>query len=143
MIRRLGALLAAGLVLGACGSLSSATATANWVRESDFAKNNARLVHDVERAALALRSPSSNDNQLHTVCGVLYTDTESAYASLPSPDAQATRLLNRAYTEIGDGGNECYVAATSAAERAKALASLAGGLASLSEGAARLATAAA
>ena len=143
MIRRLGALAVAGLVLSACGSLSAAKATANWVHESDYAKNNATLVHDVQRAAAALADHSSTDNQLHTVCGVLYTDTEAANASLPTPDAQSTKLLSRAYTEIGDGGNECYDAATSASQRAKALASLAAGLASLSEAAARLATAAA
>lgn len=141
MIRRLGALAVAGLVLCACGSLSASTATANWVRESDYAKNNATLVRDVQHAAGALADRASTGNQLHTVCGVLYTDTEAANAALPTPDAQATRLLSRAYSEIGDGGDECYVAASSASERARALASLAAGLASLSEAAARLATA--
>lgn len=145
MSRRLGvalvALVLGGLALSSCGSVSESTAMANWVRESSYVKNNATLVRDVEHSASAVREASSTSNALHTVCGVLYTDTEAANASLPTPDRQATALLNRAYEDLGDGAQQCYQSAGSASERAKSLASLARGLAALSEAAARVATA--
>jgi X-X-X-Leu-X-X-Gly heptad repeat protein len=60
---------------------------------------------------------------------------------LPTPDATATTLLSKAYTSLGAGANECYVASTSVRARAKALETLASGLADLSEGSARITSA--
>jgi sirohydrochlorin ferrochelatase len=75
---------------------------------------------------------------LHLVCGVLVTDTEAANASLPTPDAQSTRLLSRAYTDIGAGANICYGAGSSTSRRNSALARLRKGLNELTEGVQRV-----
>jgi hypothetical protein len=65
---------------------------------------------------------------VHTVCGVLSTDAESANSSLPSPDTTVTQLLAKAYSLEFDAGNDCYKAgatdqtllAKSASERTEA-----------------------
>jgi hypothetical protein len=75
---------------------------------------------------------------LHTVCGVLLVDIESANASLPTPDRQTTTLLSSAYTNLGAAANECYNAGPSPAKRLVALSSMAKGLAALSEATARI-----
>jgi hypothetical protein len=141
VIRALGALLVGGLLLSACGTISASSALRSWVVQSSYRSSATTLVGDARHAAGVLNIATSSNADLHTVCGVLLVDTESANASLPTPDARATTLLSRAYTNLGVGANECYVASTSVGERAKALASLASGLADLSEGSARLTSA--
>ncbi len=141
MIRALGALLVGGLLLSACGSISSATALTSWVVQSSFLSSAKALVTDAQHSAGQLKSLSSSDADLHTVCGVLLVDTESANASLPTPDGRATTLLSKAYTNLGAGANECYGASSNVSARAKALASMTLGLADLSEASARIASA--
>jgi hypothetical protein len=139
VIRGLAALFVAGLLLSSCGSVSPATAMRSWVTQSGFRANTKVLEKDAAHSATALRAAATTRLQLHTVCGVLLYDTQTSNASLPTPDAQATSLLSRAYTELGAGANECYKA-TSVSDRATALASLAKGGAALAEGSARVAS---
>ncbi len=143
MIRRLTALLLAGLILSACGAESSVTAMRTWVTQSSFRSSLVVLSSDAHNSAKALEIASMSSANLHTVCAVLLVDTESANASLPTPDGQSTTLLSSAYTNLGAAANECYNAAASPAKRAQALFSMSKGLAALSEAAARIDVAAA
>jgi hypothetical protein len=141
VIRALGALLVGGLLLSACGSVSAASGLASWVVQSSYRSSAATLVGDARHSADVLKITNSSNADLHTVCGVLLFDTESANASLPTPDARSTTLLSKAYTNLGAGANECYVASSNVDARAKALQTLTSGLADLSEASARIASA--
>lgn len=122
---RLLGLLAAGLSLSACGAVTSTSALSQWSHQSNFEQSMGILLTDARHAASALRSNASL-NELHTVCAVLLVDVQSANAALPTPDAQTSHLLSRAYTDLGAGANRCYVA-TSSALRSRALADLSRG----------------
>jgi hypothetical protein len=139
MSRRLAALLAAGLALGACGAQSAKSALTQWVTQSSFANARQVLATDARHAASVLGRASSSGGELHTVCAVMLLDAQAANASLPTPDAVATGLLSTAYTKLAAGANECYQAASRPSRRAVALASLRAGDAALSEAAARIA----
>ncbi len=141
VIRRVAVLAVAGLVLCACGSISGSKAMVSWVTQSGYLSTAKSLTKDAAHSANALRTPSDSKFDLHTVCGVLLVDTESANASLPTPDNVATKLLSNAYTDLGAGANKCYRANTSANARAGALATLTKGLSYLSEASARIASA--
>jgi len=136
--RRLAALLLAGLALSACGSQSPAAALRSWVTQSAFATAVTTLRTDASHALTALGDPATAPNELHTVCGVLNFDAQAANSSLPTPDAQATALLGRAYGEFGAATSLCYGAAHDAAKRARAEAELRGAAAILAEARARL-----
>lgn len=140
MIRRLAAVAFAGLILAGCGSIKLSTAMVSWVRDNGFAASTKTLGVDAAHLATALRSPSTGVNELHTVTGVLLLAAQSAQTQLPTPDDQATHLLNDAYGSLGAAANVGYNAAHHAATRAKALTLLAQGLAKLSEASARVAT---
>lgn len=114
---------------------------ASWAKNADFVANTTTLLNDARHAVVALTSATSSPNVLHTVCGVLQTDDEAAYNSLPTPDASATKLLNKAYNTLGAGASRCYGAGGDAATRARALAELTQGAADLAEGSARVASA--
>lgn len=131
------ALLAAGLVLSACGTTSPAAAMQKWLNQSAFRANLPTVAGDVRRAANELRSTSSTSNDLHTICAVITLDAQQANSSLPTPDAQATSLLATAYDDIDAGANKCY-GATSASARTAALTWFSKGMAALSEGVARV-----
>ena len=139
MRRLLAAVLVAGLGLGACGSQSSTSALRQWSTQSNFDQSMGILLMDARHAASALRSGASL-NELHTVCAVLLIDVQSANAALPTPDAQASNLLSRAYSDLGAGANRCYVA-TSPEIRARALADLSRGAGEILEARARVASA--
>lgn len=141
MIRTLGVVLVAGVLLSACGSVSGSKAMTSWVAQSGYLSSSKIVFSDAQHAANALRKPSTSDAGLHTVCGVLLVDTESANASLPTPDNRASTLLSNAYTNLGAGANECYNASSSVTARAKAIASLVRGGSDLSEASARIASA--
>lgn len=133
MKRRLIGLLAAGLLLAACGSVSAASALRSWVSQSAFARGSATLHRDALHAATTLRTASASAFQLHTVCAVLLVDSESANASLPTPDDQTTTLLGKAYDLLGSGANVCYHAGSNAAHRTQALSLLEAGSARLAQ----------
>ncbi|MFY9781923.1 MAG: hypothetical protein WAK12_00120 [Acidimicrobiales bacterium] len=140
MIRFLGALLIAGLLLSACGSISATSAMAKWVRQSSYVANNHTLLNDARHSANALRNASMTNLDLHTVCAVLYLESEEANAALPTPDQVTTSILGKAYNNLGAGANVCYDAASSTTQRTRALRYLSEGVAELSEASARIAS---
>jgi hypothetical protein len=141
VIRRVAALLAAGLLLAACGSISPGRAVTQWVKQSGFTQNVRSLYHDVRNSAQDLRNLTLTSNDLHTFCNVLFVDDGSMQSSLPTPDHQATSLLNHAYRDFARAAVECYSAIAVPDDRARALAALSSGAALLSEGRARVAAA--
>lgn len=138
MRARVAALLVAGLLLAACGSVTLATAMRSWVSQSQYRANLPTLTNDVRHSADQLRDAHASVNALHTVCAVLDVESEQANSSLPTPDNQATALLAKAYNDFGAGANKCYGADDNARARASALAWLTRGMAALSEGTARI-----
>lgn len=141
MIRRVATLLAAGVLLAACGSISPGRAMSEWVQQSGFTRNVHALYRDVLNSAKDLRNTSLTSNDLHTLCSVLFVDDGSMQSSLPTPDHQATNLLDRAYRDFARAAVECYSATVVPGDRTKALAALARGAGLLSEARARVAAA--
>ena len=141
MIRRVAALLAAGILLAACGSISPSRAMSGWMKQSGFTSNVRSLYQDVKTSAKDLRNRSLTSNDLHTFCNVLFVDDGSMQSSLPTPDRQATALLDRAYRDFATAAVECYSAIAVTGDRAKSLAALSSGAALLSEARARVAAA--
>jgi hypothetical protein len=115
----------------------------NWVAQNGFGANDKTLTNDAKHAATALRDPSTSAASLHTVCAVLDLETQQENAALPTPDAQATTLLSKAFDTLGAGATECYGASSDVAKRARALRSLSNGAALLAEASARVAAASA
>lgn len=138
MTKTVVALLVAGLLFSACGTVSLATATKSWVQQSQFRQNLPTLTRDVRISANELRKATSSGHDLHTVCGVLLYDSEAANSSLPTPDSQATALLSKAYDDFGAGANKCYDANSNSSARSAALVWLSRGMALLSEATARV-----
>jgi len=141
VIRRVATLLAAGILLAACGSISPSRAMSGWVKQSGFTSNVRSLYQDVKTSAKDLRNRSLTSNDLHTFCNVLFVDDGSMQSSLPTPDRQATALLDRAYRDFATAAVECYSAIAVTGDRAKSLAALSSGAALLSEARARVAAA--
>jgi hypothetical protein len=141
VIRRAAVLLLAGLLLCACGTITEAKAMSGWVSHSSFKANAKTLFSDVRSSAKDLHNTTLSSNDFHTVCQVLYSDDGAMQAALPTPDAQATKLLNRAYQDFATAAHQCYNAQASSLARAQALATLAKGAAVFSEATARVATA--
>ena len=142
MIRSLAALAFAGVLLAGCGTITSTQATASWLRQSGYYANVQVLAADAHKSASALRSSSTSSVNLHTLCGVLFSDAGNMEQSLPTPDDQATKLLDRATSEFAHAASTCYSAHANATHRAQALTLLGEGAASLAEATARLRTAA-
>jgi len=143
VIRRLAALLVAGVLFSACGTVSASSALRTWVHQSSFHSAVTSLRSDAVHSASVLRDSATTANQLHTVCAVLDFETLQANAALPTPDDQATSLLSKAYNNFGAGANECYHAGANARRRATAIASLEIAVGALSEATARVASASA
>ena len=141
MIRRVAVLLVAGVLLCACGTVSEAKAMTGWVTHSSFHANAKSLFRDVKTSATDLHNMHLSSNDFHTVCQVLFSDDGAMQAALPTPDAQATKLLNKAYQEFAMAAHQCYDAQSSSLARSKALSGLASGAAVFSEATARVATA--
>lgn len=141
MIRLLVVLLAAGLLLSACGSQSMSAAMRAWARQGttyNYVATNKQLMTDAAHSAKALRTKGETNDQLHLVCGVLDYDTDAANSFLPTPDKVASQLLDKAYGNLGAGATVCYGAGTSASKRARALAYLSKGVSQLNEAYARI-----
>ncbi len=120
-MRRLLALVVAGLLLSSCGTQSAATAVRSWLQNSNFTTNAEQLRRDAHQAALALRNSATSAKDLHTVCAVLSVDTLAANAALPTPDAQLSTDLAAAYNALGGAANVCYQAGASTTQRTRAL----------------------
>jgi hypothetical protein len=141
VIRRVATLLSAGMLLCACGSVSASTAMSGWVKQSGFSANAQSLFHDAKNSAKDLHDVALSSNDLHTFCNVLFVDDGSMQSSLPTPDAQATALLDKAYRDFATAAVECYSAIAVPGDRAKALANLIRGAATFAEARARVAAA--
>jgi hypothetical protein len=133
-----GALVLSALVLSACGTQSPSAAMRKWSTSSNLPSAITQLTSDARHALSALDDPRITTKQLHTVCAVLDFETLQANASLPTPDTQTTTLLSAAYTDLGDGANVCYAAASSARNRGRATAYLHRAGAELAEARARV-----
>ena len=83
---------------------------AGWVKQSDFTTNARSLFGDVKNSATHLHDTSLTSNDLHSLCSVLFVDDGSMQSSLPTPDAQATSLLDGAYRDFATAAVECYSA---------------------------------
>ena len=118
--------------------MSASAALKKWAASANVVRNDAQLAADAGHSLSALRDDRSSRDQLRTVCAILDYESLQAYASLPTPDDQTTQLLTTAYTQLGDGANECYVAAASALKRTRAAAYIVRAGASLSEAQARM-----
>lgn len=100
-----------------------------WVTGSGLGQNIGTLHADGEHVNEVI-TKDKGTGAVHTVCGVLTVDAESANSTLPSPDTRLTQILAKAYGLEYDAGNDCYRAgatntkllAKSATERAQAQA---------------------
>jgi hypothetical protein len=90
-----------------CGTQSASSAMSSWASTSNYSANMSRLTHDAHKVARLLRGASSAGER-HLLCGILLVDTQAANSSLPTPDDQVTKLLGRAYDNLGAGANLCY-----------------------------------
>jgi hypothetical protein len=129
------------MLLCACGSVTPGVAMAGWVKQSGFNTNARSLFQDAKNSAKDLRNLKLTSNDLRTLCSVLFVDDGSMQSSLPTPDRQATSLLNHAYKDFATAASECYRAITVPGDRVNALASLSSGAALFSEARARVAAA--
>jgi hypothetical protein len=138
-MKRILAVVCAGILLAGCGSISLASSVSTWGTQSSFRSNTQTLLGDMRSAQTTLANAQMTAPDLHTVCAVLLTDSEAANASLPTPDNDLTSLLSNAYGALGSAATTCYNAAGSPAARARALGDLARAGASLAEATARYA----
>ncbi len=139
MIRRAAAVVAAAVVLGACGTVRTpGQALHSWSAQSGFPSTAATLHGDAASTARVLRGAHPTAKLRHLVCAVLLVDAEAANASLPTPIDQVTHLLSRAYGSLGAAAHLCYTASNASARRA-AVAELQRGVAQLAEGSAAVA----
>jgi hypothetical protein len=79
----------------------------NWVAASQFGQTVGTLEGDAARVTTAL-SEHKDTRTIHTICGVLLTDAQSANGNLPTPDSALTVTLSHAYTLEYEAGNDCY-----------------------------------
>jgi hypothetical protein len=79
----------------------------NWVKASQFGQTVGTLEGDAARVTTAV-AQHKDTGIIHTICGVLLTDAQSANGDLPTPNSQLTDTLSRAYTLEYEAGNNCY-----------------------------------
>jgi len=102
-----------------------------WVEASQFGQTVGTLEGDAARVTTAV-AEHKDVGTIHTICGVLLTDTQAANGDLPTPDKALTLTLSHAYTLDYEAGNNCYSGGTtgtklltkSADERSEAHADL-------------------
>jgi len=78
-----------------------------WVQASQFGQTVGTLEGDAARVTLAVAG-GEDTGTIHTDCGVLLTDAQSANGDLPTPNRQLTLTLSDAYTLEYEAGNNCY-----------------------------------
>ncbi len=111
-------IVVAGVVVAAVGALAflayggigNGTPTQRvkaWVNGSGLGQSIGTVVGDAARVRMAIDEHKSV-GVLHTDCGVLLTDAQSANGELPTPDTQLTNLLSSGYALAYDAGNDCY-----------------------------------
>ncbi|HLX88055.1 MAG TPA: hypothetical protein VKR22_06325 [Acidimicrobiales bacterium] len=100
----------AGLLGFGCGGSTPGSLSAqvtSWARDAGFAASLTRLRADLTRSAQA--SPGA---ARRTACDVLVTDSLLANQQLPTPDAELTADLSRAYAGAAGAGRACFSGAT-------------------------------
>lgn len=80
-----------------------------WVQASQFGQTVGTLEGDAARVTLAV-ARREDTGTIHTDCGVLLTDAQSANGDLPTPNRQLTVTLSHGYTLEYEAGNNCYSA---------------------------------
>jgi len=78
-----------------------------WVSNTGFAQALGTVVGDAARVRVAVDA-RKGAGVLHTVCGVLLTDAQSANGDLPTPNTSVTYLLSSGYALAYDAGTDCY-----------------------------------
>jgi hypothetical protein len=121
--------VAAFLLAGGTGGPAGTAASrlSSWFVTSGAGQAIGQLEAD-GASVRAVLAGHRGQSELQTVCAAMANDAEGANGQLPSPDAQVTQLLARAYSFEYDAAQSCYRAgaadrsllATSAADRARA-----------------------
>ena len=78
-----------------------------WVSGTGLGQSLGTVVGDAARVRLAV-DEHKGSGVLHTDCGVLLTDAQSANGELPTPNAELTSLLSSGYALADDAGFDCY-----------------------------------
>ena len=95
----------------AYGSTSRSGSTAaqvrSWVSGTDLGQSIGTVVGDAARVKTAMAT-HQDKGVVHTDCGVLLSDAQSANGELPTPDSQLTDLLSSGYALAYDAGTDCY-----------------------------------
>jgi hypothetical protein len=86
---------------------STADQVRSWVDGTGLGQSIGTVVGDAARVREALAA-HRGAGVLHTDCGVLLTDAQSANGELPAPDSELTDLLSSGYALAYDAGYDCY-----------------------------------
>jgi hypothetical protein len=92
---------------GTARSGTAAQQVRSWVAGSGLGQSLGTVVGDAARVRVAMDEHKAGA-VLHTDCGVLLTDAQSANGDLPTPDSTLTNLLSAGYAFAYDAGNDCY-----------------------------------
>jgi hypothetical protein len=95
------------LAYGGTGSGTPTQQVRTWVNGTGLGQSVGTVLGDAARVQVAV-DKHGGTGVLHTDCGVLLTDAESANTELPTPNSQLTHLLSSGYTLAYDAGNDCY-----------------------------------
>jgi hypothetical protein len=105
--RALAAVACAGVLLGACSSVSASTATSNWTTSSSFAQGAADLLYDFSKVHDAIDHHASTAS-VRTYCAELFADANGENTDLlPTPDTQLTNLLSDAFDGFVHAAYQC------------------------------------
>ncbi len=80
---------------------------AAWVKRYDLGSSIGTLTADNANVRRVVQRHGGT-LALHTVCGVLTTDAESANGNLQTPDTDVTQWLAQAYNDEYQAGIDCY-----------------------------------
>lgn len=122
MKRRIALIAIAGLLLSGCGTTTTKALTVKWMTEANQDKGYHSLHADISKTVKYLRTPSSTQADLHTLCSVLNLEIHAANDYLPTPDTQATDLLAEGYDTLATATTQCDEAGANPTKRAVAIA---------------------
>lgn len=92
---------------GTAHSGTAAQQVRSWVKGSGLGQSIGTVVGDAARVRVAV-DDHKGGGVLHTDCGVLLSDAQSANGNLPTPNTQLTNLLSAGYADAYDAGTDCY-----------------------------------
>ncbi len=79
----------------------------SWVNGTNLGQSVGTVLGDAHRVEQAVVNHKGT-GILHTDCGVLISDAQSANGNLPTPDTELTNLLSSGYALAYDAGTDCY-----------------------------------